>query len=76
MKIGPSTCPMKMVAATASAGGPRRPRVRRNTAPNASVAHFSTRQCHSRAERAQITRITGSTRKPSRNGAAAGDARG
>ena len=69
MKIGPSTCPMKMVAATASAGGPRRPNVRWNTAPNRLVAHFRMRQCHSSAERAQTTRITGSTRKANRKAA-------
>ena len=63
MKIGPSTWPMKTVAAVASAGGPRRPMARSNTRPKPWMIHFRIRQCQSSAESAQITRITGSTRK-------------
>ncbi len=63
MKIGPSTWPMNTVAAVASAGGPRRPINRSNTKPKPSMIHFRIRQCQSNADSAQITRITGRTRK-------------
>ena len=63
MKIGPSTWPMNTVAAVASAGGPRRPMVRSNRTPKPWITHFRMRQCQSSADSAQITRITGSTRK-------------
>ena len=67
MKIGPSTWPMKTVAAVASAGGPRRPMVFSKTTPKPWVIHFRIRQCQSSAARAQTTRITGSTRKAKTN---------
>ncbi len=63
MKIGPSIWPMKTVAAVARAGGPRRPMVFWNRKPNPWVIQSRIFQCHSRAARAQTTRITGRTRK-------------
>ena len=67
MMMGPSTCPMKMVAAAASAVGPRKPMVREKMKPNALVIHFKIFQCHNRAASVHTTRITGRTRKPKIN---------
>ena len=43
--------------------------VRSNTKPKPWMIHFRIRQCQSSAESAQITRITGSTRKANTNSA-------
>ncbi|MNG40579.1 hypothetical protein D3C84_1292160 [compost metagenome] len=51
------------MAATARAEAPPRPMVFWNTKPKPSVIHFRIFQCHSRADRAEITRISGRTPK-------------
>ncbi|MNN85503.1 hypothetical protein D3C81_2028000 [compost metagenome] len=61
--------PRKTLAATARAEAPPRPMVRWNRKPKPRVIHLRIFQCHSRADRAEITRISGSTLKAKVNSA-------
>ena len=63
MTIGLSIMPRKMLAATARAEAPPRPMVFWNRKPKPWVIHLRIFQCHSRADRAEITRISGRTLK-------------
>ena len=59
--------PRKMLAATARAEAPPRPMVFWNRMPKPCVSHFSIFQCHSKADRAEMTRIIGRTLKANVN---------
>lgn len=69
MTIGLSIMPRKMFTATARAEAPPRPMVFWNSSPKPRVIHFRMPQCHSSADSAEITRISGSTWKAKTNSA-------